>query len=99
VGVLRVVRIPGAGYAAEGALDVAQPEGWDRALALAEPRDLNPDPHILEISLEAKLGDRLIVHFRNSLPEATTIHGHDPARVTLRPRLWRHDQPPRLRAR
>jgi FtsP/CotA-like multicopper oxidase with cupredoxin domain len=26
--------------------------------------------------LHAKLGDRLIVHFKNSLPEATTIHWH-----------------------
>jgi FtsP/CotA-like multicopper oxidase with cupredoxin domain len=26
--------------------------------------------------LEAKLGDRVIVHFRNDLPEATTIHWH-----------------------
>jgi FtsP/CotA-like multicopper oxidase with cupredoxin domain len=66
---------------------------------------MNPDPRILEISLEAKIveleltpgrktkvwtyngllpgpyiraarGDRLIVHFRNSLPESTTIHWH-----------------------
>src|SRR5688500_11326564 len=26
--------------------------------------------------LRAKVGDRLIVHFKNSLPEATTIHWH-----------------------
>jgi FtsP/CotA-like multicopper oxidase with cupredoxin domain len=30
-----------------------------------------PGPYI-----HAKLGDRLIVHFKNSLPEATTIHWH-----------------------
>ncbi len=67
--------------------------------------DLNPDPHILEFNLEAKVaeleilpghkttvwtynggipgpliraavGDRVIVHFKNSLPEETTIHWH-----------------------
>lgn len=87
------------------AQDVSQPEGWDRELTLPQPEDLNPDPHILEIRLEAKIaevelrpgiktkvwtyngllpgpyiraakGDRLIVHFHNSLPEATTIHWH-----------------------
>ena len=85
--------------------DVPQPAGWDSELTLPQPQDLNPDPHILEINLEAKIveleivpgkktkvwtyngllpgpyiraakGDRLIVHFRNSLPEATTIHWH-----------------------
>ena len=69
------------------------------------PRDLNPDPDVLEIEIEArieeieilpgtktpawtyngtvpgpmiraKLGDRVIVHFKNSLPEATTMHWH-----------------------
>jgi FtsP/CotA-like multicopper oxidase with cupredoxin domain len=87
------------------AQDVSQPEGWDRELTLPQPEDLNPDPHILEIRLEAKIaeveltrgvktkvwtyngllpgpyiraakGDRLIVHFHNSLPDATTIHWH-----------------------
>jgi len=67
--------------------------------------DLNPDPHVVEVNLEAKVGnvelvagkltpawtyngtlpgpmiratvgDRVIVHFKNSLPEATTIHWH-----------------------
>jgi FtsP/CotA-like multicopper oxidase with cupredoxin domain len=86
-------------------LDVSQPEGWDDDLPLVIPADLNPDPNILEIELEAKLadiefipgsptrtwtyngavpgplirakmGDRVIVHFKNSLPEATTIHWH-----------------------
>ncbi len=84
---------------------VSQPADWDKDLALNIPKDLNPDPHILEINLEAvvkemeiipgkktqvwtyngylpgpliklNVGDRLIVHFRNSLPEATTIHWH-----------------------
>lgn len=84
---------------------VTQPEGWADALALPQVVDLNPDPHILEFKLEAritdmelipgtttpvwsyngglpgplielKIGDRLIVHFTNHLPEETTIHWH-----------------------
>lgn len=87
------------------AADVSQPEGWNDELRLAEPEDINPDPNIIEFSLEAnitelefipgtttpawtyngtlpgpliraKVGDRMIVHFKNSLPEATTIHWH-----------------------
>jgi FtsP/CotA-like multicopper oxidase with cupredoxin domain len=87
------------------ARQVAQPAGWDDELRMAMPRDLNPDPSVLEIELEArvadvellpgrttqawtyngtvpgpmikaKVGDRVIVHFKNSLPEATTIHWH-----------------------
>ena len=85
--------------------DVPQPEGWDADLTLPRPTDLNPDPRILEINLEAKVasleitpgvvtpvwtyngmlpgpyiratvGDTVIVHFRNSLPDETTIHWH-----------------------
>jgi FtsP/CotA-like multicopper oxidase with cupredoxin domain len=87
------------------AADVSQPEGWDTDLTLPTVADLNPDPNVLEINLEAKIsdiefrpgqktpawtyngtvpgpllrakvGDRLIVHFKNSLPEATSIHWH-----------------------
>jgi FtsP/CotA-like multicopper oxidase with cupredoxin domain len=87
------------------ARDVAQPSGWDDELAVAPAQDLNPDPHVLEINLEAKqvdlellpgkktpvwtyngqlpgpllraqVGDRVIVHFKNSLPVETTIHWH-----------------------
>jgi FtsP/CotA-like multicopper oxidase with cupredoxin domain len=82
-----------------------QPVGWSDGLSLRRPQDLNPDPRILEITLEAKVapltfypgtttpawtydggipgplirlkvGDRLIVHFTNKLPEPTTIHWH-----------------------
>jgi FtsP/CotA-like multicopper oxidase with cupredoxin domain len=82
-----------------------QPPGWDGDLRLPDAVDTNPDPNIVEVSLEAqvqtismgqgpqipmwtyngtvpgpviraKKGDRLIVHFRNSLPESTTIHWH-----------------------
>ena len=87
------------------ARDVAQPDGWDEELKLAPAVDLNADPGILEVELEAKIanleilpgtttpawtyngqlpgpllrakvGDRVIVHFKNSLPETTTIHWH-----------------------
>jgi FtsP/CotA-like multicopper oxidase with cupredoxin domain len=87
------------------ARDVSQPAGWADELAMPVPQDLNPDPNVLEIAIEAriedleilpgfktpawtyngtvpgpmiraKLGDRVIVHFKNSLPEATTIHWH-----------------------
>lgn len=87
------------------ALEVDQPDGWDDELALNIPVDINPDPNILEIELEAqlaeiefregfttpawtyggtvpgpfikaKVGDTIIVHFRNSLPEPTSIHWH-----------------------
>jgi FtsP/CotA-like multicopper oxidase with cupredoxin domain len=89
----------------EPAAAVTQPEGWADELALALPVDMNPDPHVLEIELDARLadvelapskstpawtyngtvpgpllrtevGDRVIVHFTNHLPEATTIHWH-----------------------
>lgn len=81
------------------------PAGWDTDVRLAEARDINPDPHIVEITLTAKLawvevapgkrvhawtydgglpgplirtrvGDRLIVHFTNTLDQSTTIHWH-----------------------
>lgn len=82
-----------------------QPPGFADAVALPQPIDLSPDPHVLEIDLvaqvttrnfieagpttlygfdgqvpgpllEAEVGDRLVVHFRNELPEETTIHWH-----------------------
>ena len=88
-----------------GAADVEQPEGWADELAMAEALDLDPDPHVVEIELEAritpleivsgkptpvwtyngtlpgpliraKVGDRIVVRFRNSLPEPTSIHWH-----------------------
>jgi FtsP/CotA-like multicopper oxidase with cupredoxin domain len=82
-----------------------QPPGWDAGLKLVEAADTNPDPKIVEITLEARVspleiapgvrtdawtyngglpgplirarrGDRLIVHFSNSLPQSTTVHWH-----------------------
>ena len=81
------------------------PANWDAGLKLAEARDTNPDPKIVEIDLTARIaevevapgqrvrawtydggipgplirarvGDRLIVHFTNDLPQPTTIHWH-----------------------
>ncbi len=37
------------------AQDVPQPVGWDKELTLPQPRDLNPDPGILEFNLEARI--------------------------------------------
>ena len=91
-------------YAAPASTSL-QPAGWDRDLKLREAPDLNPDPHIVEVNLDARIapvevapgvradawtydggipgplirarvGDRLIVHFTNHLPQSTTIHWH-----------------------
>lgn len=82
-----------------------EPPGWADDIALPQVVDLDPDPHVLEVELEAKLadlqlvpggttrvwtynggvpgpllrarvGDRLLVHFKNSLPEPTSVHWH-----------------------
>jgi FtsP/CotA-like multicopper oxidase with cupredoxin domain len=92
--------------------DTLQPEGWDRAIALAPAQDLNPDPHVVEVNIDARVapieiapgqrvdawtyngripgplirvraGDRLVVHFSNHLPEASTLHWHG-VRVPIR---------------
>jgi FtsP/CotA-like multicopper oxidase with cupredoxin domain len=98
-------RPDGGNSVPQSALDVSQPAGWADELAMPLAQDLNPDPNVLEIELEAyvadveilpgtttpawtynggvpgpmiraKVGDRVIVHFKNSLPEETTIHWH-----------------------
>ena len=82
-----------------------QPGGWDAGLKLPDAVDINPDPHVVEINLQARVarvtlapgqsvdawtynggvpgplirvrvGDRLIVHFVNNLPQPTTVHWH-----------------------
>lgn len=86
-------------------LTSVQPSGWDKDLRLPESVDINPDPHVVEINLDARVasveiapgiradawtydgglpgplirahvGDRVIVHFTNHLPEPTTVHWH-----------------------
>ncbi|MEO8678543.1 MAG: multicopper oxidase family protein [Vicinamibacterales bacterium] len=81
------------------------PSDWDADVRLAAAVDRNPDPHIVEVDLTAKLadvevapgkrvtawtyngglpgpliratvGDRVIVHFTNTLPKPTTVHWH-----------------------
>ena len=37
--------------------DSLQPTGWDAGIKLPEPRDLNPDPRVLEIELEARIAE------------------------------------------
>jgi FtsP/CotA-like multicopper oxidase with cupredoxin domain len=83
----------------------SQPSDFADELRARSPVDLDPDPNVLEIELEArvadiefipgapttawtydggvpgpliraKVGDRVRVHFKNSLPEPTSIHWH-----------------------
>ena len=90
--------------AASPAATTSSPPDVD-PIALVPVTDENPDPNVVEVSLEArestkvygaspptpvwtyegsvpgpfidaKVGDRVIVKFKNSLPEATTIHWH-----------------------
>jgi FtsP/CotA-like multicopper oxidase with cupredoxin domain len=93
--------------ACAGPVDAAeslQPTNWDAGMRLPQATDLNTDPRIVEINLEARVatvdvdgkkvevwtydgglpgplirvrvGDRLIVHFSNKLPQPTTVHWH-----------------------
>ena len=41
----------------QAARDVSQPPGWADELAMPVPQDLNPDPNVLEIELEARIAD------------------------------------------
>ncbi len=98
------------------------PDPWASALRLATAIDRNPDPRVVEIDLEAamgeweyspgrrvramtyngsvpgptieaRVGDTVVVHFRNRLSEPTTVHWHGlrvPANMDGGP----HSQPP-----
>ena len=99
-----VLLVASSGTASEAPPSL-QPQGWDRDLKLREAVDLNPDPHVVEINLDARIapvevapgvradawtydggipgplirahvGDRLVVHFTNHLPQPTTVHWH-----------------------
>jgi len=92
-------------FPAVAAASSLAPPDWDGGVKLAEARDRNPDPHVVEIDLTARLadvevapcktvhawtydggipgplirahvGDRIIVHFTNQLPQPTTVHWH-----------------------
>lgn len=83
----------------------AQASDWNAGFVPKDAVDEDPEPHRVEVSLEARVadvvldgtthlsmwtfngtvpgptiraskGDRVVVHFKNSLPEATTIHWH-----------------------
>src|SRR5687768_12316370 len=43
--------------AAEQPASSVQPGDWDLGMKLREAEDLNPDPHILEINLEARIAE------------------------------------------
>lgn len=68
-----------------------QPEGWDDSLQLLQPVDLNPDPAIVEIALEARLD---MVELAPGLEvEAWTYNGTIPGpliRVNVGDRLIVH---------
>ena len=93
---------PDAGVEAPG-----QPVGWDDGIRVPGAVDINPDPHVVELNMQARLaplsfvpggpsmmwtyegsvpgplirarvGDRVIVHLNNALPEDTTVHWHVP---------------------
>jgi FtsP/CotA-like multicopper oxidase with cupredoxin domain len=101
---------PASGASGQGS-PAGQPANWDADLRMTEATDVNPDPNVVEVNLEARVqmltvlpsgadgaapqtpmwtyngtvpgplivakkGNRVIVHLRNSLPEATTIHWH-----------------------
>src|SRR5262245_38064843 len=49
---------PGSQDAAPiAAREVAQPEGWADELAMPLAEDLNPDPNVLEVAIEARVAD------------------------------------------
>ena len=109
---------PDAGVEAPG-----QPVGWDDGIRVPGAVDINPDPHVVELNMQARLaplsfvpggqsmmwtyegsvpgplirarvGDRVIVHLNNALPEDTTVHWHGlriPAAMDGAPG---HSQPP-----
>jgi hypothetical protein len=52
--------------------DVSQPPGWDDELAMPVPQDLNPDPNVLEIELEARVTDLEILPARRRRRGLTT---------------------------
>ncbi len=101
----------------------AQPDGWDRQLALPTTPNLSQDPHTIEVNITASVtalqikaglttqawtyngtvpgplirahvGDHLIVHFTNNLPEESTIHWHGIRLPAAMDGVPGHTQPP-----
>ncbi len=102
---------------------ISQPTELADELTLRTPVDLDPDPNVLELNLEArvapiefipgvptiawtydgavpgpliraKVGDRVRVHFKNSLPEPTSIHWHGLRIPTAMDGVPEHGQAP-----
>ena len=49
--------IPAAGCAPDTTrVPPAQPAGWDDGIRLPPAADINPDPHVVELDLEARSG-------------------------------------------
>src|SRR5688572_15157778 len=68
-----------------------QPEGWDAGVKLAEAVDLNPDPRVVEINLEARLARVEIA--AGQAVEAWTYNGSVPGpliRIRVGERLIVH---------
>jgi FtsP/CotA-like multicopper oxidase with cupredoxin domain len=59
-----------------GAAQSLQPDGWDAGIKLREAGDTNPDPRIVEVNLEAKLG--LVTYEPGKQVEAWTYNGGIP---------------------
>ena len=100
-----VLLAPLAACGGDGQAPPTQPRGWDDGIRVPAVKDLNPDPHVVELEpggealhvfvrsrwtttawtyngllpgplIRARVGDRVLVHFKNSLPADTTIHWH-----------------------
>ena len=69
------VLLPGR-VAAEEAENSLQPAGWDHGIRLPETPDLNSDPEILEIDIEARLA--MVEIARGLQVEAWTYNGGIP---------------------
>ena len=69
--------------ALEHASAVAQPPGWADDLAIAPAEDLNPDPHVLEFNLEAKLAELEILPGHED--HGVDVQRQDPGAVDPRP--------------
>jgi FtsP/CotA-like multicopper oxidase with cupredoxin domain len=101
----------------------AQPDGWDREVALPSASDLDPSPNAIELDLDARVamqsfapgtttpawtyngnvpgplirahvGDHVLVHFSNHLPEDSTVHWHGIRLTADMDGVPGHTQPP-----
>lgn len=88
---LIVALLSGVGVSRSAAQPTLQPEGWDANLRLAEAVDINPDPRIVEVNLEARVGQ--VEYAPGRRVEAWTYNGGIPGpliRVRVGDRLIVH---------